>query len=153
MLSATFWARKSVLIARVADREVRVVHIIRDAVPGLVLVFVLAMAALPAERIAASSTRGRARTAVAYLAGFGRWAHYQRVVATFAALRRDPQALGALALLGSFVGPFVGLVRAGLVVASQTPEPSNSPQLISRLLTSQTSDCGHLRLQVVHSLL
>jgi hypothetical protein len=88
------------------------VHIIRDAVPGLVLVLVLAVAALPAERIAGSSTRGRARTAVAYLAGFGSGLITSTLVATFAALRSDPQPLGALTLLGSFVGPFVGLASA-----------------------------------------
>ena len=87
-------------------------HTIRDAVPGLVLVLVLAMAALPAERIAASSTRGRTRTAVAYLAGFGSGLATSALVATFASLRRDPQSLGALALLGTFVGPFVGLASA-----------------------------------------
>jgi hypothetical protein len=92
--------------------QVRVVHIIRDAVPGLVLVLVLAVAALPAERIAGSSTRGRARTAVAYLAGFGSGLFTSALVATFAALRSDPQPLGALTLLGSFVGPFVGLASA-----------------------------------------
>jgi hypothetical protein len=92
--------------------QVRVVHIIRDAVPGLVLVLVLAVAALPAERIAGSSTRGRARTAVAYLAGFGSGLITSALVATFAALRSDPQPLGALTLLGSFVGPFVGLASA-----------------------------------------
>ena len=94
------------------NSESCVVHIIRDAVPGLVLVLVLTTAAIPAERIAASSTRGRARTAVAYLAGFGTGLLMSALVATFAALRRDPQPLGALCLFGSFLGPFVGLTSA-----------------------------------------
>jgi hypothetical protein len=109
---ATFSTLESARTHYEVNGESCVVHIIRDAVPGLVLAFVLAMAALPAERIAASSTRGRARTAVAYLAGFACGVVTGTMVATFAALRRDPQPLSALALFGSFVGPFVGLASA-----------------------------------------
>ena len=109
---ATFWACKSACTDDKVNGESCVVHIIRDAVPGLVLVLVLVMAALPAERIAASSTRGRARTAVAYLAGFGSGLLISVFVGTFAGLRRDPQPLSALCLMGSFVGPFFGLASA-----------------------------------------
>jgi hypothetical protein len=90
----------------------RAVHTIGDAVPGLVLVLVLAMAAIPAERIVSSSRRGRARTAVAYLTGFGAGLATTFAVGVVASLRDDAYPIGGLGILGSFVGPFVGVGSA-----------------------------------------
>ena len=84
-----------------------------EAVPGIALVWVTVMAAIPAYVIAVQSRRGRARTAVAYLAGFGAGLAMtlalEIVVGSF---RPGSPPVAHLGLLGAFVGPFLGIARA-----------------------------------------
>jgi hypothetical protein len=85
----------------------------RETFPGIALVWITVMAALPAAKIVGRSRHGRARAAVAYLAGFG-----AGLVMTFAlagivaSMSEDSAELGTLGLLGSFLGPFLGMGRA-----------------------------------------
>ena len=85
----------------------------RETFPGIALVWITVMAALPAAKIVGRSRHGRARAAVAYLAGFG-----AGLVMTFAlagivaSMSEDSAELGTLGLLGSFLGPFLGMARA-----------------------------------------
>ena len=85
----------------------------REAIPGIALVWITVMAAMPADRIVGRSRHGRARSAIAYLTGFG--AGLATTVALggiVASMSEDSAELGTLGLLGSFLGPFVGIGRA-----------------------------------------
>jgi hypothetical protein len=84
-----------------------------EAIPGIALVWVTVMAAIPAHLIVAQSRRGRARTAVAYLAGFAAGLAMTAALAGIvASLREDSPAVAELGLLGAFLGPFAGMARA-----------------------------------------
>jgi hypothetical protein len=83
---------------------------VADVVPGLVLVAASYLAALPAFRIVRQSSRGRARGAIAWMSGF-----FMGVIATMllsvtiGAIANPNAAVSAGGLLGSFLGPFVGI--------------------------------------------
>jgi len=84
-----------------------------EAVPGIALVCVTVMAAIPAYVIAVQSRRGRARTAVAYLSGFAAGlAMTLALGAVVGSFRVDIPPIAQLGFLGAFVGPFLGVARA-----------------------------------------
>ena len=85
-----------------------------DVVPGVVLVCVVVAAGIPAFLTLRESGRGRARGALAYLGGF-----FTGIITTItlfvllnAAVTEAAPEIGAIGLLGSFWGPFVGMARA-----------------------------------------
>ena len=85
----------------------------RETFPGIALVWITVMAALPAAKIVGRSRHGRARRAIAYLAGFGAGLAMTFALAGIvASMSEDSVELGTLGLLGSFLGPFLGMVRA-----------------------------------------
>ena len=85
----------------------------REAIPGIALVWVAVMAAIPADRIVGRSRRGRARSAIAYLTGFGAGLAMTLVLAGIvASMSEDCPEIATLGLLGSFLGPFMGIGRA-----------------------------------------
>jgi hypothetical protein len=83
-----------------------------DLLPGLVLAFIGTAAAFPPYLALRHSARGRARSSIGYLMGLG--AGLSASILLLALLRgHGPQDAVALAgLLGSFFGPFLGMVRA-----------------------------------------
>ena len=84
-----------------------------EAIPGVALVWVALMAAIPAHVIVAQSRRGRARTAIAYLSGFGAGLTMTLVFGVIvASFREDSPEVVPLAIFGAFVGPFIGIARA-----------------------------------------
>ena len=84
-----------------------------EAIPGFAVVWVALVAALPARAIMLQSRRGRARSAVAYLAGLGAGLVMALVIGIGVGFFkvRIP-TLMPLALFAAFAGPFVGLARA-----------------------------------------
>ena len=81
--------------------------------PGLALVWVAVMAAIPAHVIVRQSRRGRARTAIAYLAGFGAGLVMTLALGVIvASFRDDSPEVVPLGIFGAFVGPFIGMARA-----------------------------------------
>jgi hypothetical protein len=84
---------------------------VTEVVPGLVLVATTFTAALPAFRVVRQATRGRARSAMAWIFGF-----LVGVVATMlfsvtiGNVDSDAPVAGS-GLLGAFFGPFVGIVH------------------------------------------
>ena len=84
-----------------------------EAIPGLALVWVAVMAAIPAHVIVGQSHGGRARTAIAFLAGFGAGlAMTLGLGVIVASFREDSPDVVPLAIFGAFVGPFIGMARA-----------------------------------------
>jgi uncharacterized protein YqgC (DUF456 family) len=83
-----------------------------QVVPGFVLVASTFLAALPAFRVVRQSTRGRARSAIAWIFGF-----VVGVIATmlFSVTVGDVANQGApvsaSGLLGAFFGPFIGILH------------------------------------------
>jgi len=85
---------------------------VAEVVPGLVLVASAFLAALPAFRVVRKPTRGRARSAMAWVLGF--------VVGVFATMlfsitigdvaNSDAPVAGS-GLLGAFFGPFIGILH------------------------------------------
>lgn len=82
-----------------------------DLLPGLLLAAVAALAALPPYLALRESGRGRARSAIGYLSGFG--AGLAATIAALGMLSRDlpADAIVAAGLLGAFFGPFLGMLR------------------------------------------
>jgi len=85
----------------------------RVAVPGVALVWVAVMAAIPADMIAGRSRRGRARSAIGYLSGFGAGLATTLVLtAIVGSMNDDSPEVAKLGLVGSFLGPFLGIAHA-----------------------------------------
>lgn len=83
-----------------------------DTSPGLTLAMVAFLAAFPPYTLMRKSSRGRARSAVAYLTGLA--IGLASTVLFTLLLRRmvDPAAIIGAGLMGAFFAPFVGMVRA-----------------------------------------
>ena len=85
---------------------------VSDIVPGLVLIATCYVAALQAFRMVRQSSRGRARSAIAWISGF-----LIGVIATMflsvtiGTIANPDAAVSAGGLLGSFLGPFVGILH------------------------------------------
>jgi hypothetical protein len=77
-----------------------------DVLPGVTLIIVGALAALPAYKILRRHRRGRACSAIGYLSGFalGVW--------TTVLLSLIVGAVEEPGLVGAFFGPFAGIARA-----------------------------------------
>jgi hypothetical protein len=88
-------------------------RMIGDIAPGLTLAIVSIVSAIPAFLILSRSRRGRARSAVGYLAGFiGGIATTTIIVRLVGAYVMDIWSIIAWGLLSSFFAPFVGMARA-----------------------------------------
>jgi hypothetical protein len=86
-----------------------------DVAPGLTIVSVAVLAALPPYLIMYQSRHGRARGSIAYILGFflGLTAT-GLIVATYGARVPDATAMLSAGVLASFFGPFGGMLRARL---------------------------------------
>jgi hypothetical protein len=84
-----------------------------EVMPGVVLVWVCVAAAIPPYRILLTSTRGRARSAIAYLGGFFTGVGTTMLLfALIGVMAEDAPQIGAIGLLGSLFGPLFGMARA-----------------------------------------
>ena len=84
-----------------------------EVMPGVVLVWVCVAAAIPAFRILLTSSRGRARSAIAYLSGF--FTGIGTTVLLFmliGVMAEDAPQIGGIGLLSALVGPLLGMARA-----------------------------------------
>jgi hypothetical protein len=77
-----------------------------DVLPGVTLIFVGALSALPAHRIVRRQRPGRARSAIGYLSGFALG------LSTSVLLGLIVGAAKETGLLAAFFGPFIGMARA-----------------------------------------
>jgi hypothetical protein len=77
-----------------------------DILPGVALILVGALSALPAHRIVRHQRRGRARSAIGYLSGFALGLSMSVLLSLKAGAPEEP------GLLAAFFGPFVGMARA-----------------------------------------
>jgi xanthosine utilization system XapX-like protein len=86
--------------------------VLGELLPGLVLALIGTAAAVPPYAALRHSARGRARSSIGYLMGLG--AGLAMTIVMVALLRaHGPQdALAFAGLLGSFFGPFFGMLRA-----------------------------------------
>jgi hypothetical protein len=82
------------------------------AAPGLVLVAVGLIAALPPYRPLRRFNRGRARSSIGYLAGLFIGLGATAAMGTALAPLADANLVGEAGFLGAAFGPFVGLARA-----------------------------------------
>src|SRR5262245_26148653 len=83
-----------------------------DVLPGLTLIATGYTAALAAFRIVRQSSRGRARSALAWIAGFCAGLLTLLLLLIAAAAINIRGSVSGEGLLGAFVGPFIGLVHA-----------------------------------------
>ena len=83
-----------------------------DVLPGLMLIATAYTAALAAFRIVRQSGRGRARSAIAWIVGFGSGLLTLLVLSVAAATINLRGSVSGEGLLGSFVGPFIGIGHA-----------------------------------------
>ncbi len=83
-----------------------------DVSPGIVLAAVALLAAAPPYLALCQSSRGRARSAIGYLLGFGAGLAATVVCATTLGAHADTEAIVAAGFLASFFSPFLGLLRA-----------------------------------------
>jgi hypothetical protein len=83
-----------------------------DVLPGLTLIVTAYTAALVTFRVVRQTSRGRARSALAWIAGFGMGLLTQLLfsIAGQAASNFDGSVFGE-GLLGAFIGPFIGMVH------------------------------------------
>jgi hypothetical protein len=89
--------------------------LLAEVVPGAMLVACAFVAALPAFRLLRMSASGRARSAVAWIFGFLAGLAAAVLLSITIGEGADPNAsVGASGLLGSFLGPFIGIVHAKL---------------------------------------
>lgn len=89
--------------------------LLAEVVPGVVLIACAFLAALPAFRLLRLSASGRARSAVAWISGFlAGLAGAMLLSVTLGEFAGADGSLGASGLLGSFLGPFIGIVHAKL---------------------------------------
>lgn len=90
-----------------------VLHFILDVTPGVAFVVILFAAALTARALLRRSSRGRARAAIAYLAGLGAGVTSTAAICILLEQLLDPTpALGSIGLFASLVGPFAGMLHA-----------------------------------------
>jgi hypothetical protein len=89
--------------------------LLAEVVPGAMLIACAFVAALPAFRVLRMSASGRARSAVAWILGFlaGLAAAVSLSIA-IGEVAGPNGSVGASALLGCFLGPFIGIVHAKL---------------------------------------
>jgi hypothetical protein len=80
--------------------------------PGLALVVAAVLASLASYSLLKHASRGRARSAIAYLSGL--ILGLSATIATTIALApfADPATVVGPGVLGAFFGPFLGMVRA-----------------------------------------
>jgi hypothetical protein len=84
-----------------------------EVMPGVVLVWVCVAAAIPAYRILLTSSRGRARSAIAYLSGFFTGIGTTMLLfMLIGVMAEDAPQIGGVGLLGALLGPLCGMVRA-----------------------------------------
>jgi hypothetical protein len=76
--------------------------------PGLALVVAAVLASLASYSLLKHASRGRARSAIAYLSGLILGLSATIALAPFA----DPATVVGPGVLGAFFGPFLGMVRA-----------------------------------------
>jgi predicted lysophospholipase L1 biosynthesis ABC-type transport system permease subunit len=100
-------------------------YVASDLLPAIAFWFVVVLAALPAFSIMRQSKRGRARSAIAYLAGF-----FFGLVATIglslalATWVSTPLAVFNAGAAAAFLGPFTGIVHGKLRRAMRRrPQP------------------------------
>ena len=86
-----------------------------DVAPGLTIVSVALLAALPSYLIMHQSRHGRARSSIAYILGFfAGLAATGLIVATYGARVPDETAMLSAGVLAAFFAPFGGMLRARL---------------------------------------
>jgi hypothetical protein len=83
-----------------------------DTSPGLALAMVAFLAAFPPYTLLRKSSRGRARSAVAYLLGLAIGLAATALFAVFLRRAVDPATIIGAGLFGAFFAPFAGMVRA-----------------------------------------
>jgi len=89
--------------------------LLAEVVPGAMLIACAFVAALPAFRLLRLSTSGRARRAVAWIFGFLTGLAALALLSIAIGEVAGPNgSVGASGLLGSFLGPFIGIVHAKL---------------------------------------
>jgi hypothetical protein len=81
-----------------------------DVLPGVVLLMSGYAAALPAFRIVRQSSRGRARTALAWICGFATGLLTMLLFSLALPLPHAAGSVSAKGIVGAFVGPFVGIL-------------------------------------------
>jgi glycerol uptake facilitator-like aquaporin len=85
---------------------------VAEVVPGLVLVASTFLAALPALRTVRQSTRGRARSATAWILGFFVGVIVTMLLSvTIGDVANSDAPVAGCGLVGAFFGPFIGIVR------------------------------------------
>jgi hypothetical protein len=90
-------------------------NLLMDIAPGLTIVSVALLAALPPHLLMYPSRRGRARSAIAYLLGFFAGVAATILIAgTIGARVPDNTAIIAPGMLAAFFAPFGGMLRARL---------------------------------------
>lgn len=100
--------------------------LVLELAPGITAVTAGILAALPGQSILRQSRRGRARSAIAYLAGLlAGFATTVLLVLTVGKSADSSAVLGG-GLLGAFFGPFVGMARAKWLGPAKTPRPRNT---------------------------
>jgi hypothetical protein len=89
--------------------------LLADVAPGLTIVSVALVAALPPYLIMHQSRHGRARASISYILGFfAGLAATALIVVTCRAHVPDATAMLSAGVLGSFFAPFAGMLRARL---------------------------------------
>ena len=79
---------------------------VADVLPGVTLILVGSLSALPAYRIVRRQRPGRARSAIGYLSGFAVGG------LTIVLLSSMAGPVHGSGLVGAFFGPFIGMARA-----------------------------------------
>jgi hypothetical protein len=85
---------------------------VTEVLPGVALMLVGLLAALPSHRVLRQSNRGRARGAVSYLSGLGAGAVAAAVLATLCQHLGNSDAILQAGLFSAFFCPFLGMARA-----------------------------------------
>ncbi len=83
-----------------------------EASPGLVLVVAAVLASLASYSLLKHASRGRARSALSYLCGLAAGLAATTSCMVLLTPYAEPTAMLGPGILGSFFGPFVGMLRA-----------------------------------------
>jgi hypothetical protein len=83
-----------------------------EASPGLVLVVAAVLASVASHSLLRHATRGRARSALSYLCGLAAGLAATMLCIVFLRPYADPAIMLGPGILGSFFGPFIGMLRA-----------------------------------------
>ena len=86
-----------------------------EVLPGVALIIVGALAATPAYKILRHHRRGRACSAIGYLAGFALGVWTTVLLTVIVGAVEEP------GLVAAFVGPFVGMARAKWELPQRRP--------------------------------